>query len=148
MGGTDAAFLEGHVNGNQFENEPIIGDAYKAEATAKGVDITGKVYLSQLATYPGDPEAWVSGRGDVQRVCEQRGWGCKGSVEVKAQELAAPPPAAPRMAPALVNAKVFEILQGKIDAGEMTVEQAQKVDVDDLGNQVIERHGIPEHLTE
>jgi hypothetical protein len=52
------------------------------------------------------------------------------------------------MAPALVNAKVFEILQGKIDAGEMTVEQAQKVDTDDLGNQVIERHGIPEHLTE
>jgi hypothetical protein len=145
--GSDRAFLEGHCNGRQFEREPIVGDYYKREAAAAGVDITGKVYLSQLAERPGDPRAWVSGRDDVKRVCEERGWGCQGSVTVAAQGLGATPPPAPRMAPELVNAKVHEILQGKIDAGEMTVAQAQAVDTEDLGNQVIERHGIPERLS-
>ena len=48
------------------------------------MDVKGKVYLSGLAAFSGDPRAWVSGRGDVQKVCEERGWDCEGSVNVKA----------------------------------------------------------------
>lgn len=84
MSNTDREFLEG--THRQFEKCPHIGDWYKRQAESVGVDVTGKVYLSGLAAYPGDPRAWVSGRGDVQKVCEERGYGCDGSVKVKMRE--------------------------------------------------------------
>lgn len=44
------------------------------------------VYLEPLASFPGDPQAFVSestgGRGHVKRVCEQRGLDCRGAVNV------------------------------------------------------------------
>lgn len=80
---TDREFLMGHVNGNQFEKSPGLGNTYKAIADEAGVDITGKVYYGSLAEYPGDPRAWVSGRGDVERICLERGWNCSGAVNVK-----------------------------------------------------------------
>ena len=90
---TDSAFLAGHANGSQFEKTPYLGDAYRRRALASGQDVKGKVYLSGLAEYPGDPRAWVSGRGDVQKLCEERGWGCRGSVNVKRDASAEPGPA-------------------------------------------------------
>lgn len=86
MSNTDREFLEGRCNGNQFESQPYVGDVYAGMAKDAGVDPKGKVYLSGLAAFPGDPRAWVSGRGDAQRVCEDRGWTCDGSVKVKGQE--------------------------------------------------------------
>jgi hypothetical protein len=83
---TDATFLQGHVNGSQFEKNPGLGDAYRRRARAAGLDPKGKVYLSGLADSPGDPKAWVSGRADVRKVCEERGWGCQGAVTVKARK--------------------------------------------------------------
>lgn len=77
---TDDTFLRGHCNGNQFAKQPHVGDFYKKKAEAAGVDTTGKVYLSSLAQESGDPEAWVSGRGDVKRICAERNWDCEGSV--------------------------------------------------------------------
>lgn len=47
------------------------------------------VYLPGVARFPGDPEAFVkhaSAKGSVRRTLEQRGWGCEGSVKVKARE--------------------------------------------------------------
>lgn len=85
MSNTDREFLEGHANGNQFEKTPHIGDWYKRQARQAGVDVKGKVYLSGLADYPGDPEAWVSDRSDAQRLVEKRGWECEGAVNVKAR---------------------------------------------------------------
>jgi hypothetical protein len=82
--GTDSNFMEGHCNGNQFEKHPEIGDFYRREAEKAGVSTTGKVYLSSLASRPGDPEAWVSGRGDVTRVVNERNWNCDGAVKRQA----------------------------------------------------------------
>lgn len=79
---TDAVFLEGHCNGSQFEKTPHVGDVYEKEAAAAGVDVKGKVYMSGLARFPGDPLAWVAGRGDVARICTERGWACDGAVKV------------------------------------------------------------------
>ena len=89
---TDNTFMEGHCNGNQFEDKPWLGDWYAAQAKEAGVDITGAVYLSGMARFPGDPEAWVRGRGDVQRLCEERGWGCQGAVQVKRNDFEPPAP--------------------------------------------------------
>lgn len=77
---TDREFLEGHVNGNQFEGQPWMGDRYRKEAEVAGVDPKGKIYVSGLAAFPGDPMAWVGGRGDVRRVCEARGLTSSGAV--------------------------------------------------------------------
>ena len=82
---TDAVFLQGRGGCySQFQEHDGPGSYYKHIAKQTGTDITGKVYLSGLAAYPGDPRAWVSGRGDVQKVCEERGWDCDGAVKVKA----------------------------------------------------------------
>jgi hypothetical protein len=79
---TDATFLAGNANGKQFEDCQPLGDTLKAMAEREGQSVKGKKYLSQLARYPGDPEAWVDGRGDVARVVAKRGWRCSGSVNV------------------------------------------------------------------
>lgn len=63
----------------QFSEDDIGGKFYREEAIKAGVNPHGKVYMPSLATRPGDPEAWVSGRGDVKRVCEKRGWGVQGA---------------------------------------------------------------------
>jgi hypothetical protein len=129
MSNTDREFLEGHCNGNEFEKTPWIGDLYKAEAEAAGLDITGKKYLAGLAAYPGDPRAWVSGRADVQRVCEERGWGCQGAVNVKAQEPVSDMADAP-LADDIVDNKVSDILS------DLPESDVPHVDVEDLRGQV------------
>jgi len=122
---TDREFLAGHCNGNQFEKTPHIGDLYLQEAREANVDPTGKVYLAGLARFPGDPEAWISGRSDVKRVLEQRGWGCTGTMEVKAPQLENPP-VRPALAEDIVNDKVMDILDNvpekdlpSVDVGEL-----------------------------
>lgn len=127
---SDTTFLAGHCNGNQFERQQKIGDLYRREALAAGVDPKGKVYLSSLAAFPGDPQAWVSGRGDVQRVCEERGWSCSGDVNVKAREPISAPHEVP-IADDLVDKQTAEVLS--------TIPDAQHVDVADLREQVKER---------
>jgi hypothetical protein len=80
---TDATFLKGLQTGDQFGDCAGLGLGYKQITEEKGYNTAGKVYLSQLARYPGDPEAWVSGRGDVERVCRDRGYTCEGAVNYK-----------------------------------------------------------------
>lgn len=110
IAGTDSIFNEGRVNGNQFEDAPWLGDMFRQEAAQAGVDVKGKTYLHGLARYPGDPEAWVADRHDVQTVVEQRGWGSKGAVKVKAQEpISAPSETA--IAADIVDDKVLEVLE-------------------------------------
>lgn len=89
---TDREFLRGHHSGSQFASDPTTGNEYSRIAKAAGVSPTGKVYKSSLARFPGDPLAWVTGRGDVKRRCVQEGWSCEGAVTHKV---------APRQAPSI-----------------------------------------------
>ena len=81
MSNSDREFMEGRVNGNQFEKQAFVGDFLKAKAKAAGVNTAGKYYMHGLAAYPGDPRAWISDRGDVARIVAERGWGSEGSVK-------------------------------------------------------------------
>ena len=81
---TDDTFMKGRRTGNQFADNPAMGNWLAKKLRAAGGSPTGKVYLSALAKRPGDPEAWVSSRGDVERLVRKRGWSCEGSVNVKA----------------------------------------------------------------
>lgn len=103
---SDKEFLQGKHR--QFEDNPALGDYYKRQAESRGMDTTGKVYLSGLASYPGDPRAWVSGRGDVLKLCQERNWNCQGSVNYKAEQREPPPPIA--VAPDLIDNEVRDIV--------------------------------------
>lgn len=122
---TDSVFLEGHANGNQFEGQEHIGDFYKREAKIAQVDVKGKVYLSGLAQYPGDPRAWVSGRGDVQRLCEERGWDADGAVKVRAGRREAPETVA--LAEDIVLKETEKLIEKEPELGRNIEEVKDKV---------------------
>lgn len=100
---TDREFLMGNTNGSQFEGGPKApkinglnaaerqGNHYKRVAEKHGQNVKGKKYLRQLAKFPGDPQAWVDGKGDVQRILAKRGWGAEGAVTVQEREPLNPP---------------------------------------------------------
>lgn len=88
---TDTTFLadRGTLE-NQFDTEQdlqrVVQGAAKKGYKPKPTD----VYLSGLARHPGDPEAFVNGgdaKAHIRKVCEKRGIGCAGSVNVPQPEL-------------------------------------------------------------
>lgn len=111
--GTDRAFMQGrHLDGSQFEGlPPIVGRQYVAQAEAAGVNPTGKYYSGTLARFPGDPEAWVDSVGDIKRLCEQRGWGATGAVNITTPEGDGPSDAPYRVADDIVDEHVGQVLE-------------------------------------
>jgi len=85
---TDTTFMAGRNEDPAGEgwDHKTIGEVYRQKARKAGVSPSGKTYLGTLARYPGDPEAWVSGKGDVKRVVERRGWNCDGAVKHKSPD--------------------------------------------------------------
>lgn len=132
MSNTDREFLEGWCNGNQFEKETWVGERYRKEATAAGVDITGRRYMSCLADYPGDPTAWISDRGDARRVAEEKGITLQGAVNYRPPEPISELKDAP-LADDIVYDKVAEIIGGLPEADR------PHVDTVDLACQVREK---------
>jgi hypothetical protein len=133
MSNSDREFLEGHVNGNQFEKTPAIGNRYRRMARAAGVNPTGKVYLSGLAEYPGDPRAWIGGRGDATRVCEERGYDADGSIRVRAARQREHPQV--EVADDILEAEANKILA--------THPEPQKVNKGELKDQIKEKRKPP-----
>lgn len=114
--GTDRAFLQGRpTDGAQFEHVPLVGRHHLALAERAGVSVTGKVYNGTLARFPGDPEAWVSGLGDVRRVCESRGWAAEGAITVKAPSDVEPVATPYRVADDLVERYVEDAIDENPD---------------------------------
>lgn len=74
--------------GDGFGNNPLARKMAYKRARAAGIDPNGKTYCANLADERGhqDPGAWVPHhdfRGHVKKVCQNRGYGCDGSVSVK-----------------------------------------------------------------
>jgi hypothetical protein len=111
-----------NANGKQFEGQPAVGDYYRKKAERAGVSTTGKTYLSALAAFPGDPRAWVSDRGDIKKVCEERGWGCDGAVKVKGRQFEHKPVG---LAEDIVKAEVEKALEK--EPGAKPAEVREKV---------------------
>lgn len=118
---TDREFLYGLHE--QFAENPQLGNMYKRIAESYGQNVTGKKYLSSLAAFPGDPRAWVDGRGDVARVCEDRGWNCEGDVKVKGRPEDASGPY--RVANDIVQNRAEDLLDAAVERGErITIDEA------------------------
>lgn len=125
---TDREFLKGHCNGSQFDGMESRGDFYRRVAEAHGQDVKGKVYLASLARFPGDPQAWVSGKGDVEKVLDANGWGSEGLVKREVRNVAQP--ASVAVAPDIVQEDTLEL------AEQLAGEEAGQVDHVDLAEQV------------
>ena len=77
---TDAIFNEGKFSGEQGRIGPQ--ELWRIQqAEAAGVSTTGKWYCSGLASFPGDPTAWVGDRGDVLRIAREKNLTVHGYVE-------------------------------------------------------------------
>jgi hypothetical protein len=82
---TDAVFNEGKFSGDSG----LVGAEQtwlRARAEAAGVSTAGKWYCRGLASYPGDPNAWVGDRGDVLRVAREKNMTVHGYVEHRGRE--------------------------------------------------------------
>ena len=129
---SDTQFLAGHCNGNQFEKVPFVGEYYKKIAERNGVNVKGSVYKAGLARFPGDPEAWISSRADVKKICERRGWGARGAVNVTPRQVEKP---AGGLSSSIINEKIEDYLE--------SVPQGEKVDIEGLREKIIEKHAPP-----
>jgi hypothetical protein len=56
------------------------------QAESVGVSTTGKWYCRGLASFPGDPTAWVESRGDVLRIAKEKNMTVHGYVEHQGYE--------------------------------------------------------------
>lgn len=136
---TDVSLLEGHSNGNQFagsKERERQGNFYRKVAKRAGVCVQGKVYLSALANYPGDPKAWVSDRHDVERVLEENDMQAVGVVNRQART----PEREPRK-PALAGGVAPDIIDREVAAAlaenpEIAPTPKEKVD---LREKIIEK---------
>ncbi len=77
---TDNTLMNGGVeNGRQFAKAEWAGDFYAKQAKKHGLKSTkGRIYMSRLAKFPGDPDAWIADKGDIQKLAEKRGMGING----------------------------------------------------------------------
>ncbi len=81
---TDATFAAG-LDKVGVMADPSTRKHHLDKANAAGVSTAGKVYMSQLASEPGDPRAWVSqmdAKSEIKKRCIDKGWGCEGGVSV------------------------------------------------------------------
>lgn len=82
---SDAVFNEGKFSGDSGK----IGPEQKwlqEQAKLQGISTNGKWYCRGLADFPGDPTAWVDGRGDVMRIAAEKNMTVHGYVEHKGHE--------------------------------------------------------------
>lgn len=83
---TDTTFLANRgMLDSQFDDKEalknVVEGAQKQGYNPKPTD----VYLSSLARFPGDKQAFVNGgdaKGHIRKICEERGVGCSGSVNI------------------------------------------------------------------
>lgn len=116
---TDDVFLAGLAN--QFATNTItgaMGDYYKSIAEGEGVSTTGAVYFPGLASYPGDPTAWIRGRGDIARVAEAKNLTIQGGMLDRQARRDEAPPADVDVADDLVEARVLEMVAQNPDLGQ------------------------------
>jgi len=132
-GHTDASFTQfrGTLE-QQFAGDPeglaqVVAAAKRQGYTPSYTD----VYLPNLADSVGDPRAFVKTRGELKKVCEERGLECTGTVNVKGRERREIPNV--RLADDIAEAAVNDMIRENPDLSRKNRKE--------LKEQVIEKHG-------
>jgi hypothetical protein len=131
---TDREFYAGRPKlDEQFKDPRILTNYVKRARKAGYKPNPNDVYLSQLARFPGDPEAFVSGgRNQIKRVLEKRGWGCEGIVDVKPAQYTPEPKEVP-LNPKIIRDSACEMVRKNPDLAKKSKAE--------LSAMVIEKHG-------
>jgi len=82
---SDAIFNEGKFSSSSGK-VGIEQEWLSKQAEDVGVSTTGKWYCRGLASFPGDPTAWVDSRGDVLRIAKEKNMTVHGYVEHQGYE--------------------------------------------------------------
>lgn len=134
---TDREFFEGvGTLAKQFEGDEKVLDQITRNSMKHGHKPNANdMYVSALAKFPGDPKAFVpasGGRGHVQEVCEQRGWACSGSVNVKSREAESAPKKV-ALGEDIVRSKIRQMVRNNPDNARKSYRE--------LRESVIDKHG-------
>lgn len=136
--GTDRAFFEGCGHASTLGiKDPWMDRVAHKEAREAGIATSGKTYKSGLADGRmwRDPLAWVGSADDVKKVCELRGYSCRGAVNYRNTRQVEPAPDVP-LAPDIIA----EFAQQKIAADP---DIARKMSARELTEKIIHEHGSP-----
>lgn len=130
---TDREYLAGHYGAKWHETDPIT----RAKRIKNYRRLTGRnppqnaVYEERLASQPGDPDAFLSGRGDLLRLARKRGLKMSGAVEYTPPEL--PPKPRVRLAE--------DVIQDSIVDHVRRDPALKRKPAAELREMVIEKHG-------
>ncbi len=111
---SDTTFFAGQDTGAGSIKHPITRKLYMEEAKKAGVDVTGAVYRSEIAAYPGDPRAWVRSRGEITGLIEERGWQMDGDLKAGGE---AREDISPGQGPKIAHDIVEQLVNNRIEAG-------------------------------
>lgn len=106
----DPTLLRGHLDGNEFTTEHDYL-RYRSVAERGGVSVRGKRYMTGLARFPGDPQAWISDASDVRKICREKNLNCEGVVRHKAREPEEGPKPDVQIADDIVAEEVDRVLE-------------------------------------
>jgi hypothetical protein len=141
---TDSVFFEGRGTlDKQFEGTPCgqLDELINAAKAAGYTPNPNDVYEPGLAEFFGDPKAFVpptGGMGHVQRVCEERGVGCQGAINLKGRAPEKEPEHC-RLAPDLVQEQVAAMVAAN-------PELRYTADPRELAEEVVSKHGFDDSL--
>lgn len=129
---TDREFLQGMGTLNdQFDGDEKYLKRVVASARSQGYNPSANdVYMANLAKFPGDKDAFVKGRGDIQRVCEERGLPSDGVVKLAGREQE---PKKVKLAPDIVDRMVREKVRRD--------PSLKKVSRKELKQEIVNKHG-------
>lgn len=137
---TDAVFFSGSKPlYDQFESQSNLNRYLKAAKQHGFTPGKHSTYISSIARFPGDPEAWVDqtqGRGYIKRLMEKRGWACDGAVNVVGREPESDPLAPENCKPLaddIVKIRERKMLQGNPDLARLNRSE--------LRRRIIDKHG-------
>lgn len=110
----------------------LVGEHFRKLADEAGVVRHGKQYISQLADFPGDPDAYVDNRGDMVRVAKKKGKNIDDGLVKYKHESKTPPDLAGGLAADLAYNLARKIRQ---ENPGMSAEKAL--------NEAVDRHAPP-----
>lgn len=137
---TDDTFFHGQKPlYDQFGSQRHLDRHLKAAKKRGFTPSPQSTYFSNIARFPGDPEAFVTraqGRSYIRKLLEKRGWSCDGDIKVNGREPESDPLAPENCKPLaddLVRKRAASMIQKDPDL--------KRVNRTELRNRIIETHG-------
>lgn len=126
---TNDTFMRGKKHGADLGMTDETFDYYRKKAEAAGVSVSGKHYYSQIATCPGDPEAWCGSADDAIAAARRKNMeieinGRTHDFRPRYEDI--PDDEKPDVAPDILHREVNE--QVKLEGGRVSAKRRQQIE--------------------